>query len=354
MSDGPSGVVAVDKPGGMTSHDVVARARRLLQTRKIGHAGTLDPMATGVLVLLVGEATKLGPYLTAHRKRYVARVAFGVGTDTLDREGKTTATGEVPGWLREEIGRATATAAGTLLPNRARQQADLGNAVPGTATATGMARVEGAILAEMARREQVPPAYSAIQVDGRRSYDRARAGEVVELAARAVEVLALRVVGGGVPEGAELPFLEIELEVSKGYYVRSLARDLGERLGVPAHLTALRRTASGPFVIEGAVRLEAEAMAAGLTPLDEAARAALPSGRLTEEGALRARRGQRLGPEDFTELSPADEAAGWFDARGRLVAIGTRGAQESAKEAAPEGAEAAEAPRFVIHRGFAE
>ena len=322
MSDGPSGVVAVDKPGGMTSHDVVSRARRMLGTRRIGHAGTLDPMATGVLVLLVGEATKLGPYLTAHRKTYVARVAFGAATDTLDREGKVTATAEVPGWLRAEI-------AGT----------------------TDRPRITAALAAELQRTEQVPPAYSAIQVDGRRSYDRARAGEVVDLPPRPVEALALRVLSGEAPEGDALPFVDVELEVSKGYYVRSLARDLGARLGAPAHLTALRRTASGPFGIDRAVTLTGEAMTAGLVPLDAAAAAALPSAHLTEEGTLRARRGQRLGPGDFTTPSPEGAAAAWFDPRGRLVAIGTRAPEESAKEAAPEGTEPT---RFVIHRGFAE
>jgi tRNA pseudouridine55 synthase len=322
MSEGPHGVVAVDKPGGMTSHDVVARARRMLRTRKIGHAGTLDPMATGVLVLLVGEGTKLGPYLTAHRKTYVARVAFGATTDTLDREGRVTATGEVPAWLREELSGATARP-----------------------------RLTAALAAELARTEQVPPAYSAIQVDGRRSYDRARAGEVVELPPRPVEALGLRVLDSAVPEGDALPFADIEVEVSKGYYVRSLARDLGERLGVPAHLTALRRIASGPFAIERAVKLEPEAMAAGLVPLDEAAAAALPSGRLTEEGAVRARHGKRLAPDDFAALSPEGEAAAWFDPRGHLVAVGTRAAEESAKEAPPEGTEPA---GFVLHRGFAE
>jgi tRNA pseudouridine55 synthase len=308
MSEERSGVAVVDKPGGMTSHDVVARARRLLGTRRIGHAGTLDPMATGVLVLLVGEATKLGPYLTAHEKRYEARVAFGAATDTLDREGRTVAQAEVPAWLIEEI---------------------RGGARP---------RVEEAIAAERARTEQVPPAYSAIQVDGQRSYDRARAGEAVELAPRPVEVRALDVIGGAVPEPPELPYLDLALEVTKGYYVRSLARDLGERLGVPAHLTALRRTASGPFTLAVARPLDAEALAAALVPLDEAARRALPAGVLTEGGALRVRRGQRIAPDDFTEPPASGEPSAWLDARGRLVAVGSR----------------EEGDRFVIHRGFSE
>jgi tRNA pseudouridine55 synthase len=287
----PCGVVAVDKPGGMTSHDVVARARRLLGTRRVGHAGTLDPMATGVLVLLVGEATKLGPYLTAHGKRYEARVAFGVGTDTLDREGAPVARGEVPEALREEIARG------------------------------GGPRLDAALTAERARSLQVPPAYSAISVDGQRSYDRARAGEAVDLAPREVSMIALGLLGGGAPAPPELPFLDLDLEVSKGYYVRSLARDLGERLGVPAHLAALRRTASGPFRIDAAAPLEAEAMRGALLTLVEAARASLPVARLTEAGALRARRGQRLAEGDFHAPPPAAPAA-WLDENGRLAAIG--------------------------------
>jgi tRNA pseudouridine55 synthase len=306
---GPTGVVAVDKPPGVTSHDVVARARRLLGTRRVGHAGTLDPMATGVLVLLVGEATKLGPYLTAHRKRYEARVAFGMATDTLDAEGAPTARAEVPAWLAEELSHLR-----------------------------DGSRLAEALVAERARVEQVPPAYSAIQVDGQRSYDRARAGEVVDLAPRPVAVAAMEVAGCGVPAPPGMPWVDLAIEVSKGYYVRSLARDLGERLGVPAHLAALRRTASGPFEIAAARALDAAALRAGLVPLDEAARAALPAGGLTEEGTLRARRGQRLDAASFAVLPPPGEPSAWLDPRGRLVAVGTRETDE----------------RFVIHRGFVE
>jgi tRNA pseudouridine55 synthase len=310
MSDRPEpcGVVVVDKPGGMTSHDVVGRARRLLGTRRIGHAGTLDPMATGVLVLLVGEATKLGPYVTAHRKRYEARVAFGLATDTLDREGKPTARAEVPGWLIDEIRTGDAP------------------------------RIAEAIAAERARTLQVPPAFSAISVDGQRSYDRARAGEAVELAPRPIEVIDLQVTGGALPEPPAPPFVDLALDVTKGFYVRSLARDLGDRLGVPAHLAALRRTASGPFTLAEARPLEAEALRAAIVPLDAAARAALPTGRLDEGGVRRARCGQRLAPQDFLEPPPIGEIAAWLDGRGRLVAVGTREAED----------------RFVIHRGFVE
>ncbi len=321
-----NGVLVVDKPSGMTSHDVVARVRKALGTRRVGHAGTLDPMATGVLVVLVGEATKLEPYLAADDKGYVARVSFGRATDTLDAEGRTTATGEVPEWLREEI---TGASAGR--------------------------RIAEAVAGEEARTEQVPPAYSAIHVDGRRSYERARAGEDVRLPPRPVAVRRLTVIDGGVPEDGGDPWIAMRVEVSKGYYVRSLARDLGERLGVPAHLSFLRRVRSGAFTIDGAVSLGSGLLAeergagplpdgrgtdlgAGLIPIVEAAGRALPVGRLTVEGALRARQGKTIGEGDFSEMPPVADASVWLDAGGGLVAIGAR---------------VAEPPSFVIHRGFA-
>lgn len=314
------GVVAVDKLEGPTSHDVVFRARKLLQTRRIGHAGTLDPMATGVLVILVGEATKLGPYLTAHQKRYVARVAFGLSTDTLDAQGTATATAEVPDGLKREI-----------------------------ADATAGDRLEAALASERARTSQVPPAYSAIQVDGRRSYDLARSGEAVVLPARHVEVTTMTIVGRGVPEAPALPFVDVALDVSKGYYVRSFARDLGDLLGVPAHLSALRRTASGPFTIENAILLDAgrDAVVSSLIPLATAAAAALPTGILSPEGALRVRHGKPLTAADFESAPPYGGASAWLDGAGRLVAVGGRSAGESS-----DGDGAMEAERFVIHRGF--
>jgi tRNA pseudouridine55 synthase len=310
------GVLVVDKPGGLTSHDVVARARRLLHTRRVGHAGTLDPMATGVLVVLAGEATKLVPYLTAHAKRYQARVVFGRATDTLDAEGTTTLTAGVPEWLRQEI------------------------AAPAGA---GAGRLDEAIAAEQARGEQVPPAYSAIHVDGKRSYDLARAGEAVDLAPRAVAVAKLGRLGGGLDPQ---PHVDLEVEVSKGYYVRSLARDLGERLGVPAHLGALRRTASGPFALSDATLLDAgeDALRGALIPLAQAAARALPVGHLTAPGAARALQGKRLGADDFSALPSVGEASAWLDPGGRLVAVGARLSPGSAAEGAAE---------LVVHRGFA-
>jgi len=322
---GPSGALVIDKPERLTSHDVVARARKLLHTRRIGHAGTLDPMATGVLVLLVGEATKLVPFFTAHDKRYDARVVFGLSTDTLDREGQAVTVAEPPSWLRDELAAAAR-----------------GEAAP---------RIEAALASERARTLQAPPAFSAIKVGGQPSYARARAGEEVDLAERAVAVRSLEVVGADAD--AERPWLDLSLCVSKGYYVRSLARDLGAHLGTPSHLGALRRTASGPFTLSAATQLDAgaEAQRAALMPLAAAAEAALPRARLSREGARKARLGQPLREEDFDELpSPqaAHDVAAWFDEEGRLIAVG-----QALGEALPGDAVPGRA-RFQVLRGFAD
>ena len=328
------GVLVVDKPRGPTSHDVVGRMRRALGTRRIGHAGTLDPMATGVLVILAGEATKLAGYLTAQDKRYVARVALGVGTDTLDAEGQVTETRPLPAWLAEELAALRASGGGPWSGGQAAALAPV---------------IATAIAAEQARREQVPPAHSAIQVGGQRSYALARAGRAVELAPRPVEVRAISLCAASAPPGAP-PELEVEIAVTKGYYVRSLARDLGERLGVPAHLTALRRTASGAFTLDRALSLDAcdaseDALRGAILPLAEAAAIGLPTARLTEVGARRARQGQRIALADFEAPPPLGDgpdepaAAAWLAPDGGVVAVGS---------AWREGEE----PRFSVLRGF--
>jgi len=304
---GPHGVLVVDKPVGPTSHDCVGKARRKLGTRRVGHAGTLDPMASGVLVLLVGEGTKLGPYLTAHHKSYRARVTFGVATDTLDREGQETASSEIPAWLSDELAAI------------ARGEA------PGP-------RLAEAFRGELARTAQIPPAFSAIKIDGRRSYDRARKGEEIAMPEREVTLRAIA--AAGADAALDHPFLDLDLDVSKGYYVRSFARDLGARLGLPSHLGALRRTASGPFTLDRAVGLD-DVQASALVPVPTAATEALAPGRLTDEGAIRAHHGKALSEADFVLLPPVGEASAWLDAAGRLVAIGTRQASE-----------------FIAHRGF--
>lgn len=293
------GIVVVDKPAGPTSHDVVQTIRRRLHTRRVGHAGTLDPAATGVLVILVGEATKLGPYLSADDKRYEATVAFGVATATLDAEGAETARIENPAWLVEEL---AAIARGEPAPRIAR-----------------------ALEIEIARTSQVPPEFSAIKVDGRRSYDNARRGVAEPLPPRPVVVRSIAVRCAD-PDQARLT---VELHTGKGYYVRAFARDLGEGLGGLAHLATLRRTGSGAFSIAEATRLDDPDLSHRITPLAEAARRGLPHAVLTEAGAARARVGRGLEPADFATSPPEDERSfAWLDAAEVLVAIGHRVASE--------------------------
>lgn len=209
-------LVAVDKPVGMTSHDVVSRVRRAVGERRVGHAGTLDPAATGVLVVGVGQATKLLGLLALDRKGYRATFSLGSETTTDDAEGEPTSTAEVPEAL--------------LAPEAA----------------------EAAVAALVGEHDQVPPAYSAVSVGGRRAYDRARAGERVELAARRVRIFGARLVEVRADERAWV----VDLDVSKGTYVRSIARDLGRELGCLAHVSALERTFSGPVTLGDCVGLD--------------------------------------------------------------------------------------------------
>jgi len=285
-------VLVVDKTKGPTSHDIVAMVRRGLQTREVGHAGTLDPMATGVLVVAVGEATKLVPYLTATTKSYVARLALGVETDTLDAAGKPVREAAVPPGLLAEL---------------ARWPADC-------------PALTAALERERARTAQQPPAYSAIHTDGERAYARARRGESVTLADREVRVHGLEVVGAGVEPR---PWVDLTLVVDKGYYVRSLGRDLAERLGTVGHLVALRRTRSAPFSIEEALPLPAQpdALRAALIPLVDAARRALPTVNLPEPASKDARCGRPIATEAVTPAPPEGPAV-WLAPDGDLVAIG--------------------------------
>ncbi len=295
MATTPVGVLVIDKPRGPTSHDVVARLRKKLHTREIGHAGTLDPMATGVLVLAIGEATKLAPYLTAADKRYEATLALGVETDTLDAEGR-------------EVARVPISDGTRMALERIRS-----GEVP--------AELLGAIGVEAARTSQIPPAFSAIKQDGEASYAKARRGEATVHEARPVRVHAIKLLDGGVEPS---PYLAIALHVSKGYYVRSLARDIAAGLGTVAHLTALRRTASGNFTLAEALPLDTsgEELEARIIPLARAAERALPHVVLTDHAVREARFGRPVPLEDGTDLPAGPHA--WFDAGGRLVAIGER------------------------------
>jgi tRNA pseudouridine55 synthase len=320
------GVVVIDKPIGPTSHDVVARVRRILGTRAVGHAGTLDPAASGVLVVAVGQATKLVSYLTSQAKHYQATLTFGSSTTTLDREGDVTATAPIPSGLADEL-------RGLALQDRPPLHPESGSSL------------ERALEIERRRTEQVPPAFSAIKQNGRAVYQRARRGEPVKLAARAVHVLDLEVTG------ASADSLGLALSVSKGFYVRALARDLGETLQVPAHLSSLRRVSSGPFTLEEALPNDAtrEALLGGVEPLARVVARVLPVCRLSAEGRERARRGQTLGPEHFV-LPPVDRLSAWLDSAGELVAIGRREDArrfDSGRESGSAGADC-----FAVERGF--
>lgn len=231
---GAEGVLLVDKPQGPTSHDVIAQLRRALGTRTIGHAGTLDPMATGLLVVVVGRYTRLSQYLTGADKAYLAEVTFGARTTTDDAAGEVVERGD-PSSLDEE-------------------------------------RVRRALGGFLGVQQQIPPAYSAIQIGGERLYDKARRGEAVDVPAREVTIHDVETLEW------RPPTVRFVVRCSKGTYIRSLARDLGEAVGVPAHLSSLRRTASGAFTL-------AEART-------------LPS--LLEEGVAKA--ALRTGPSSLPEL----------------------------------------------------
>ncbi len=272
-----NGVFVVDKPRGLTSHDVVARVRKTIKSRAVGHAGTLDPMATGVLVVACGEATKLVPYLTAADKEYEATIALGTTTETLDAEGSTKTEAPVPpGWRGE---------------------------------------LDIALAEERVRIEQIPPIFSAIHVDGERAHELARAGKEVVLAPRPVSVRALDVLR----TTEHPPSVTLRVEVGKGYYVRSLARDLAESLGTLGHLTMLRRTRSGPFTAEESTALDAPDFAVRALSIEDAAKRTLPFVVLDEAQTRDAGHGKKL--VFAPELSVP--AIAWLDEAGALLAIGS-------------------------------
>lgn len=249
-----SGLVIVDKPGGMTSHDVVARVRRLAGTKKVGHAGTLDPMATGVLVVGVEKATRLLGYLALTEKEYAATIRLGQSTSTDDAEGEITGTASAADVSAETLHEVVAGLVGEIL--------------------------------------QVPPVVSAIKVGGQRAYKLTRAGAAPELAARPVTVCeftvtALRREGGMID-------VDATVRCSSGTYIRALARDLGAALGTGGHLTRLRRTRVGEYGVQDARTLEQLADRFEVLPLAQAASAAFPRRNLSAEEARRLANGGRL------------------------------------------------------------
>jgi tRNA pseudouridine55 synthase len=298
-----SSVLVVDKPKGPTSHDVVAKLRRALRTRAVGHCGTLDPMATGVLVVAVEDATKLVPWLTADDKSYEATIRLGIATDSFDADGVETGRSEPSEALRAELLALSASGADA----------------PSSSPPSDLSRIAAALDVERLRTMQTPPAISAIRIGGERAHDLVRRGETPELPPREVAVRRIELLGGGVEP---FPHLRVSVDVAKGYFVRSLARDLAEALGTLGHLTALRRTRSGAFTLDDAVSLDAapETLRAALLPIEQAAARALPVSVLTAEGVVAAGHGQRLMPGQVRD--PQNKASAWLDEAGALVAIG--------------------------------
>jgi tRNA pseudouridine55 synthase len=246
------GLVVVDKPGGMTSHDVVARVRRLAGTRKVGHAGTLDPMATGVLLVGIGRATRLLGHLAGQDKSYLATIRLGVTTTSDDADG-------------EVVDRADASGVDDGAVRRAMQS------------------LTGDI-------DQVPSSVSAVKVDGERAYARVRRGEEVVLPSRRVTVSAFELLR------RDGDALDVRVDCSTGTYIRALARDLGGLLGVGAHLTALRRTRVGGFTVDEAHPLDALADDLAVVPLVDVATRVFPSWEPAADDARRLSLGQRLPP----------------------------------------------------------
>jgi tRNA pseudouridine55 synthase len=280
-----AGILLVDKPAGVTSHDVVARARRALGTRKIGHAGTLVPMATGLLVLCVAGATRLLTYLVGLDKTYEATIRLGVSTDSDDADGEVTATVDASG-------------------------------IPASAIEAAVAELTGRIA-------QVPSTVSAIKVDGRRAYDLARAGEQVQLKPREVTVSRFEILSGpaAVPlDGSGnrgVVDLDVVVDCSSGTYIRAVARDLGAALNVGGHLTALRRTRVGPFDVADAVA-PGDITPAALRPPADVATAVLGRLDVTAEEAGDLRHGKRL-VGGASRLAGQRTAA--IDPDGRLVGV---------------------------------
>jgi tRNA pseudouridine55 synthase len=276
------GLVIVDKPAGMTSHDVVGRCRKIFGQRRVGHAGTLDPDATGVLLVGLGQATRLMPWISGLPKGYTGEVVCGIATSTLDAAGEITGRWDMSGITVEQARAVAATLTGAIA--------------------------------------QVPPMVSAIKIGGRRLHELAREGREVERPPRAVTVTRFDVEAAGitdpVPPGAG-PVWAIRVECSSGTYVRSLAADLGTRLGGGAHLRGLRRTSVGPWTVDDAVPLDAVGPEDVMPPV--AALPTLPQRVVDDELARRVRHGAVL---DRDELGVTD-AGPWaiVTLEGALLAV---------------------------------
>ena len=292
-----NGILIIDKPAGITSHDVVSRVRRILRTKRVGHTGTLDPFATGVMVILAGQATRLAQFFDKDSKEYEATVRFGFETDTGDRTGERRGESEKgkKGELRIE---------------------EIAAVLPG---------FRGEIM-------QTPPMYSAKKIDGKKLYEHARKGETVERKAVAVTISELEIISRLSPSDMEVGTWDVGLTVrcSAGTYIRTLAEDIGKKLEIGAHLTELRRTAAGKFSIDHSVTLE---QLAGLedpttvlipmtTAVSHLAKFTLPDDRIdkTRNGLL-----TRINAAAFNDGEPVQ----MLDASGELIAIGFYNAAEN-------------------------
>ncbi|MFF8645531.1 tRNA pseudouridine(55) synthase TruB [Streptomyces sp. NPDC015345] len=279
----PDGLVIVDKPSGFTSHDVVAKMRGIAKTRRVGHAGTLDPMATGVLVLGVERATKLLGHLALTEKEYLGTIRLGQNTLTDDAEGEITSSADASGIAREAID-------------------------------AGIAKLSGDIM-------QVPSKVSAIKIDGKRSYARARKGEDFEIPARPVTISAFTVydVRDAVAEdGTPVLDLVVSVVCSSGTYIRALARDLGADLGVGGHLTALRRTRVGPYKLDAAKTLDQLQEELTVMPVAEAASRAFPRWDVDDKRGKLLLNGVRIDmPGEYAGVG----AVAVFDPEGRFLVL---------------------------------
>jgi tRNA pseudouridine55 synthase len=279
------GILNIHKDTGMTSHDVVAKIRKLLKQKRVGHAGTLDPAASGVLPICIGQGTRVAEYLSESGKAYRAEIGFGVVTDTYDAEG-------------------------TIL--RTTDASEL-----------TLARIEEVLPQFLGAQMQMPPLYSAIKLQGQPAYKRMRAGEEITLAARPVEIYRLQIATW------ETPVLTLDIECSKGTYIRSLAYDLGERVGYGAHLTGLVRTRSGPFMLAESISLAQLALAVEqgtvaecVFPADFALQQ-YPALYLDAETVERVLHGNAFHYEEQPSMQPGSELARIYDSSGHFLAIAT-------------------------------